>query len=934
MSNSEDDTVRALRVALTEVARLRQRNTELVLASREPIAIVGMACRYPGGVDTPEGLWRISFEGKDVISTFPENRGWEPASFYDVDPEAIGKSYTREGGFLHDADHFDATFFGIDPGEALTIDPQHRLLLETSWEAFERAGIDPASLLGSQTGIFVGMSYTGYGAAPGLADPDGDVRVGSIANMALRRLAYVFGLQGPSVLVDTACSSSLVSIHLACQALRQGECSLALAGGASVMAAPGAFITFSRRRSLSPSGRCKAFSAEADGMGLSEGTGMLLLERLADAKRNRHPILAVLRGSAVNQDGKSQALTAPNGLTQERVMRQALANAGISPEDIDVIEAHGSGTPLGDSIEAWALQRTYGQARSKDKPLWFGSLKSNIGNALAAGGVGGLIKMVLAMKHAALPKTLYTDHPSLQIDWPSGSIQLLRDSVPWEASGRPRRAGISGLGMSGTNAHVILEEAPPQEESALPSGPSAAPLPVLVSGRSDTALRAQAKRWVEWLKEHPTVRLRDVAYTAASRGQFEARASIFVRTIEEAVEAMTALAKGQPHRALVQAQAEDCGKVVFVFPGQGAPHQIWEAMCKTLLAESPVFVDAVTACDAAFRAAADFSVLALFRGDEWADWHSLDRQDLFQPALFAMHVGLAEVWRSLGVQPAAVVGHGHGEVAAAVIAAALTLEEGARIVVSRARALQRCGEQSALAAVELPAAEVLDLIAPYGPALWIAAVNSKSSTVISGDRDRIDEILKELGGRGVICGRLDAACPARSQLDTVLPALEADLSKLTPKASQVRFYSTVTGGILSGEQLNGAYWCQNLRDPVRLDRAEEQLLLDGYRVFVEVSPHPVLAEPLTDGSRDARGLVVGSLERDAGSSSALLRALGTLHVHGYPVDWKLVLGGEDVRLVELPTYAFQRQRYWLGAHPPAANVETSTSQAEQTSGRP
>jgi pimaricinolide synthase PimS1 len=928
MSNSEDDTVRALRVSLTEVARLRQRNSELLLALREPIAIVGMACRYPGGVDTPEGLWRISFEGKDAISTFPENRGWEPESLYDVDPEATGKSYTREGGFLHDADHFDATFFGIGPGEALTIDPQHRLLLETSWEAFERAGIDPASLLGSQTGIFVGMSYTGYGAVEGLADPDGDVRVGSLTSMAARRLAYVFGLQGPSVMVDTACSSSLVSIHLACQALRQGECSLALAGGACVMAAPGAFITFSRRRSLSPSGRCKAFSVEADGMGLSEGAGMLLLERLADAKRNRHPILAVLRGSAVNQDGRSQALTAPNGLAQERVMRQALANAGLSPEDIDVIEAHGSGTPLGDSIEAWALQRTYGQAHSKDKPLWFGSLKSNIGNTLAASGVGGLIKMVLAMKHAALPKTLYTDHPSLQIDWPSGSIQLLSDSVPWEASGHPRRAGISGLGMSGTNAHVILEEAPPREESALPSGPSAAPLLVLVSGRSDTALRAQAKRWAQWLKEHPTERLRDVAYTAASRGQFEARASILVRTIEEAVEAMTALAEGRAHRALVQAQAEDCGKVVFVFPGQGAH---WEAMGKTLLAESPVFEDAVTACDAAFRAAADFSVLALLRGDERADWHSLDRQDLFQPALFAMHVGLAEVWRSLGVQPAAVVGHGHGEVAAAVIAGALTLEEGARIVVSRGRALQRCDEQNALVAVELPAAEVLDLIAPYGPALWIAAVNSRSSTVISGNSDLIDEILKELGDRGVFCGRLDAACPARSQLDAILPALEADLSKLTPKASQVRFYSTVTGGILSGEQLNGAYWCQNLRDPVRLDRAQEQLLLDGYRVFVEVSPHPVLAQPLTDGSRDARGLVVGSLERDAGSSSALLRALGTLHVRGYPVDWKLVLGGEDARLVELPTYAFQRQPYWLGAHPPAANVETSTSQAEQTS---
>ncbi|WP_449273551.1 type I polyketide synthase [Kitasatospora purpeofusca] len=924
-----------LRRATADLGEARRQLREAEQARHEPIAIVSMACRYPGGVDTPELLWELVSQGADAVSTWPVNRGWDLEGLYDPDPERAGTSYTRHGGFLHDAAEFDAEFFGISPREALATDPQQRLALETAWEAVERAAIDPRTLRRTGTGVFLGAIGNGYGAGSRhLPEVQGLLDTGTASSVVSGRIAYTLGLEGPAVTVDTACSSSLVALHLAIRALRAGDCTLALAGGVSVMATPDAFVAFSRQRALSADGRCKAFGADADGTGWSEGVGVLLLERLSDARRNGHPVLAVIRGSATNQDGASNGLTAPSGPSQQRVIRAALADAGLSASEVDVVEAHGTGTTLGDPIEAQALLATYGQDRPAERPLWLGSLKSNIGHTSAAAGVGGVIKMVLAMEHGELPRTLHADRPTPMVDWSSGAVEVLSEARPWDDTGRPRRAGVSAFGVSGTNAHLILEQAPAEE--AGPAAGAAAtgdafPLPWVLSGRTDEALRDQAARLLAHLGAGPgPLRAAGTGRALAlTRTAFERRAVVVGSDPDQLVDGVKALAEGRTVPGLVRGDGVSSGRSVLVFPGQGSQ---WVGMAVGLLAGSEVFAARMGECERALAPYVDWS-LAEALGSEAL----LARVDVVQPVLWAVMVSLAEVWRSFGVVPDAVVGHSQGEIAAACVAGGLSLEDGARVVALRSRAIRVLAGRGGMASVPLGVDAVRERIASWVGRLSVAAVNGPSSTVVSGDADAVTALVDALVGEGVRARVIEVDYASHSaHVEEIREELLTDLAGITPLSGAVPFFSTVTGDWLDTKALDAEYWYRNLRETVEFGRATETLLGEGFRFFVESSPHPVLTfgvqqtadEADTAGSAQGPAVVVGTLRRGESGPDRFLTSLGEAYAGGLLPDWDRVFAGHRPDGAPLPTYPFQRRPYWLEDTGPAAGGPSGTASAD------
>ncbi|MBK3626214.1 SDR family NAD(P)-dependent oxidoreductase [Streptomyces sp. MBT49] len=925
--NSEDKLRDYLKRATADLRRARRRIQEL--EEPEPVAVVSMACRYPGSADTPEALWELLASGVDAISPFPVDRGWDLEALYDPDPDAEGRNYVRESGFLHDAGEFDADFFGINAREALIMDPQQRLLLETSWELFERAGIDPRSVRGSRTGVFVGAAtvdyVTGHQYVPeGL---EGYTGVGSFASVISGRVAYSFGMEGPALTVDTACSSSLVALHLAVRSLRQGECAMALAGGVALMPTPQGFIAFSRQRALAPDGRCKAFADAADGFGPSEGAGMLLLERLSDARRNGHPVLALIRGTAVNQDGASNGLTAPNGPSQERVVRDALADARLTPGEVDAVEAHGTGTTLGDPIEARALLTTYGRDRDPARPLWLGSVKSNFGHTAHAAGAAGVMKMVLALRNELLPRTLHVNRPSTHVDWTSGAVALLTEPVAWKRNGRPRRAGVSAFGISGTNAHVIVEEAPQPEDGAAPpdggggSGASARPplalpvVPWVLSARTPAALAAQAERLAAFAERRGEVPDTDIGRSLATgRAALEHRAVVLAGDRARALAGLEAVRRGEPAAGVVTGTARPgAARVAFVFPGQGSQ---WQGMAAGLLESSPVFAQRLTACDAALRPWTGCSVIDAVRGGEGAA--SLDDVVVVQSALWAVMVSLAALWRSAGVEPAAVIGHSQGEIAAAVVAGSLSLEDGARVVALRARAIAGgLSGRGGMVSVPLPAGRVAERLARWEGRVGIASANGPSSTVVSGDPDALDELLADCEADGVRARRIAVDYASHSaHVETIRDEVLTALDDIRPRGGAVPFHSTVTAGPLDTAGLDAGYWYTNLRRTVRFEETVRGLLAGGIRFFVECSAHPVLAvglqEIFDDAGADA--VALGSLRRDEGGPERFLTSLAEGHARGLPVDWDAVFAGTGARRVpDLPTYPFQRRHYWLEA---------------------
>ncbi|MEU1672569.1 type I polyketide synthase [Streptomyces roseifaciens] len=869
----------------------------------EPVAIVGMACRYPGGVTSPDGLWQLVADGTDAISDFPVNRGWDTDRIYDPTGERPDTTYVRRGGFLHDAGEFDAGFFGISPREALLMDPQQRLLLEGSWEALESAGIDPGSLKGSRTGVFAGVMYHDY---------FGSFGSGSIVS---GRVAYTLGLEGPTLSIDTACSSSLVALHLAVQSLRQGESSLALVGGVAVMATPDTFVEFSRQGALATDATCRAFATSAGGTVWGEGVGVLVVERLSDARRNGHRVLAVVRGSAVNQDGASNGLTAPNGPSQQRVIRQALDNAGLATADVDVVEAHGTGTTLGDPIEAQALLATYGQDRPDDRPLWLGSLKSNIGHTQAAAGVAGVIKMVQAMRHGVLPRTLHVDEPSDQVDWTAGSVELLTEAREWpQAGGRPRRAGISSFGISGTNAHTIIEEAPP--EPAPEQRPAAAPssVPWLLSAKTRAALPAQAGRLLAHLDAHPELDPSDVGFSlATTRAHFAHRAAVTGTDRAALRDSLAALAEGATAPGLAEGIAAGGARPVFVFPGQGSQ---WQGMATGLIDESPVFAAAMNDCAAACAPFVDWDFTAELHGP-------LDRVDVVQPLLWAVMVSLAKTWSAYGVRPAAVIGHSQGEIAAACAAGALSLEDGARIVTLRSKAIaEDLSGGGGMMSVALPADEVARRLSAWDGRLSVAAVNGSGSVVVSGETEALDLLQAQLKDEGTRVKRLPVDYASHSaQVETIRDRLLADLAAVRPRPSDVPFYSTVTGGLLDTTGLDAGYWYTNLRQTVLFEQATRAAVGKGHGLFVESSPHPVLTLGIQETDDGVTAL--GSLRRDEGGRERFTAALAEAHAHGAPVDWTALFDGGRPRRVDLPTYAFEHERFWLDSASGGADVTSA-----------
>ncbi|WP_227983798.1 type I polyketide synthase [Nocardia spumae] len=942
-ASNEERLSRYLRKVTADLRAARKRIGELEDRAAEPIAIVGMSCRYPGGADTPQRLWELVASGTDAVGPFPADRGWDLERLYDSDPDTPGTIYTREGGFLDAAGDFDAEFFTIPPSVAEAMDPQQRLFLEAVWEALEDAGIDPTALRGGDTGVYAGVIHQDYGprvGSPGLsAEAEGHAYPGVSASVLAGRVSFTFGFKGPAISVDTACSSSLVALHLACQALRRGETSLALVGGVTVMSDPTLLIAFGRQRALSADARCRAFAAGANGTGFSEGLGMLAVERLSDARRLGHRVLAVIRGSAVNQDGASNRLTAPNGPSQEKVIAQALADAGLAPADVDAVEAHGTGTTLGDPIEAQALISAYGRDRAGE-PLRIGSIKSNIGHTSAAAGVGGVIKMVQALRHEVLPATLHVDAPTPHVDWSAGTVRLLTEAESWAAGERIRRAGVSSFGASGTNAHVILEEAPaPDRAPAEPADDTAGGgsavasgiTPWLISAKTEDGLRAQAVALRNWVSENPDLTVDDIGYSLlTTRARLEWRGAVVGGDRDTLLAGLTALAE-YDDSADVAAGHAVTRKAAFLCTGGGAQRV---GMGRELYQAFPVFAAALDEICEQFDPLLGGSLKQLmFTGrlsdsdPADADASVLHRIEYTQPALFAYEVAFARLLESFGVTPDVLVGHSTGEPAAAYLAGVWSLADACRLVEARGRLMGQLPDGGAMLAVAATEREVSEALAGRADRVSVAAVNSPDAVVVSGDEDAVSAVERWFGERGRETSRLRISIASHShRMDPMLAEFAAVARQMTYHRPRIPLVSNISGARAGDEVLEPEYWVRHIRETVQFARGVDTLVASGARRFLEIGPDAVLTamtQQCLPTEIAAQSLVVAGARRGRGEVEQFAQCLAQAYAAGVDVDWREFFTARAVSRVPLPTYAFQRRRYWLAPSHGVAGVEAA-----------
>ncbi len=913
--------------ALQEIREMRAKMDAMEQKGREPIAIIGMACRFPGGVNNPDDFWRLLCNGTDAITEIPKDR-WNIDFFYDPDPDAAGKILTRWGGFLDQVDQFDPQFFGISPREAEGMDPQHRLLIEVTWEALEQAGQAPETLTGSATGVFTGISVSDYYQLMTRQDPtklDVYLAQGTAHSAASGRLSYLLGLQGPAISIDTACSSSLVATHLAVQSLRSGECRMAVAGGVNTILLPEVHISFSRARMIAGDGRCKTFDARADGFVRSEGCGMVVLKRLADAIADGDTVLAVLRGSAVNQDGRSSGLTAPNGLAQEAVIREALSNAGVDPSLVSYVETHGTGTSLGDPIEVQALGSALGGNRNAEQRLKIGSVKTNLGHLEAAAGVAGLTKAVLILQHKQIPPHLHFEKPNPYIAWDELPIDVSANLATLPDRDGRSIVGVSSFGFSGTNSHLVLEAAPePIRETAGVERP----LHLLkLSAKNKFALQELLGQFDEYLSDQPA-EFKDVCYTAnKGRADLTYRLALVASSNEEARANLAAFAKGEAREDVFDGVVfdTDSPELVFLFTGHGSQYV---QMSRQLYETQPTYRTALTECAEILKSYLDVPLFDILFPQEEASW--LDKMTYGQPALFAVEYALAQLWLSWGVRPTTVLGHSVGEYVAACIAGIFDLSDGLKMVSARGRLMDSLPQAGEMAVVLADEATVNEGIASYGADVSIAAFNGPTNIVISGIAETLHAILARFSEQNIKTQHLAVTQAAHSHfLDSILDEFESVAQTVTYSSPRLGFVSCLTGKMAENNGVtNSLYWRRHLRMPVRFADGMRTLYAEGYHHFLEIGPHPVLSgmAQRIEGAQDK--LFLPSLRSGWQDWQQILESAASLYTHGIGLNWKAFDKDYDCKCVPLPTYPWIRQRYWItdqgSLDPVRAPVEAKT----------